>query len=54
MRRRKPDLLVVLAILIAFGVVLTGMTHAGGRDQLAAELKAYEGSVSVFSSEDSK
>lgn len=32
MRRRKPDLLVVLAALIAVGVLFTGITQAMMRD----------------------
>jgi hypothetical protein len=32
MRRRKPDLLVVLAALIAMGVLFTGITQAMMRD----------------------
>lgn len=32
MRRRKPDLLVVLAALIALGVLFTGITQAMMRD----------------------
>ncbi len=35
MRRRKPDLLVVLAALIAVGVLFTGITQAMMRDSQA-------------------
>lgn len=38
MRRRKPDLLVVLAVLIAMGVLFTGMTQAMMRDAPATTL----------------
>jgi hypothetical protein len=36
MRRRKPDLLVVLAALIAMGVLFTGITQAMMSDSTPA------------------
>ena len=32
MRRRKPDFLVLLAVLVALGVLFTGITQAMMRD----------------------
>mgnify|MGYP001040418515 CR=1 FL=1 len=32
MRRRKPDLMIVLAALIGVGVLVTGLTQAAMRD----------------------
>jgi hypothetical protein len=40
MRRRKPDLLVVLAALIAMGVLFTGITQAMMRDAPAPTVAA--------------
>ncbi len=36
MRRRKPDMLVVLAVLVALGVLFTSLSHAMIRDSRAA------------------
>lgn len=36
MRRRKPDFLVVLAVLVALGVFFTGMTQAMMRESANA------------------
>jgi len=36
MRRRKPDFLVVLAVLVALGVFFTGMTQAMMRESASA------------------
>lgn len=46
MKRRKPDLMLVLAILISTGVLVTGLSQAAMNNSSAAQVKVSSNTTS--------